>query len=68
MGSAYSKFNKQGKTVLPELAIIRLPKIKKRRKIIYIAPTKALCNERAQDWQKRNSELLGLLVTNSLRC
>ncbi|KAI9350317.1 putative DEAD/DEAH box DNA helicase [Obelidium mucronatum] len=44
-----------GKTGVMELAIVRL--ISKpggdRAKIIYIAPTKALCSERAKDWTKK---------------
>ncbi|KAI8830066.1 Sec63 Brl domain-containing protein [Chytriomyces cf. hyalinus JEL632] len=46
-----------GKTCIMEMAILRL--IRKHSnaridaKIVYIAPTKALCSERAQDWKKK---------------
>jgi ATP-dependent DNA helicase HFM1/MER3 len=43
-----------GKTCLLELAIVRLMKCNKdpNVKIVYIGPTKALCDERVRDWQK----------------
>ena len=41
-----------GKTVFMELAIIRaLLHSGSNSKVIYMAPTKSLCNERAKDWQ-----------------
>ncbi|CEG75811.1 hypothetical protein RMATCC62417_10796 [Rhizopus microsporus] len=43
-----------GKTVLLELSIIRaLLNSGANSKIIYVAPTKSLCNERAKDWEKK---------------
>ncbi|KAI8609747.1 hypothetical protein BC830DRAFT_1233124 [Chytriomyces sp. MP71] len=44
-----------GKTVILELAILRLLTKQggDRSKIIYIAPTKALCSERVQDWTSK---------------
>lgn len=44
-----------GKTVIFELAICRLLAHGDKRafKIVYLAPTKALCSERARDWQKK---------------
>ena len=39
------------------------PKISKRRKIVYIAPSKALCEERFADWSKRLSAMnLGIEI------
>jgi ATP-dependent DNA helicase HFM1/MER3 len=43
-----------GKTVIMELAIIRtLLNRGTDSKIIYMAPTKSLCSERARDWQAK---------------
>ncbi|XP_071110692.1 probable ATP-dependent DNA helicase HFM1 [Haliotis cracherodii] len=46
-----------GKTVIFELAIIRLlnkfVEIKKKWKIVYVAPVKALCSERYLDWKRK---------------
>ncbi|KAK0567856.1 ATP-dependent DNA helicase MER3 [Tilletia horrida] len=43
-----------GKTVVFELAIIRmLQKRSSSAKAVYLAPTKALCSERAKDWSNR---------------
>ncbi|RKO98141.1 hypothetical protein CXG81DRAFT_11104, partial [Caulochytrium protostelioides] len=44
-----------GKTVALELALIRALSQSdgNRAKIVYIAPTKALCNERTRDWSSR---------------
>jgi hypothetical protein len=43
-----------GKTVLMELAIIRvLLNYGSDSKIIYMAPTKSLCSERVKDWENR---------------
>ena len=47
-----------GKTVIAELAMLRLLLNKKNKnradtKIIYISPIKALCNERYQDWKRK---------------
>ena len=52
-----------GKTVIFELAICRLlaSRDKKDFKIVYQAPTKALCSERTRDWQNKFKSL-GLQV------
>ncbi|TLD30867.1 hypothetical protein PspLS_03038 [Pyricularia sp. CBS 133598] len=44
-----------GKTAIFELAICKLlpQKTDQNLKIIYVAPTKALCSERARDWQSK---------------
>ncbi|KAI8922392.1 Sec63 Brl domain-containing protein [Powellomyces hirtus] len=44
-----------GKTCIMELAILRLLSQPDgdNAKVVYMAPTKALCNERNQDWQKK---------------
>ncbi|KAJ4423158.1 ATP-dependent DNA helicase MER3 [Gnomoniopsis sp. IMI 355080] len=44
-----------GKTVLLELAICKLASLKcnENAKIVYIAPTKALCREKAEQWRKK---------------
>jgi ATP-dependent DNA helicase HFM1/MER3 len=42
-----------GKTVIFELAAIRLLKEEPDAKMVYIAPTKSLCSERFLDWQKK---------------
>jgi ATP-dependent DNA helicase HFM1/MER3 len=42
-----------GKTVLFELAMIRLLKEEPEAKMVYIAPTKSLCSERFLDWSKK---------------
>lgn len=44
-----------GKTVLFELAIIRA--IKEEKQALYLAPLKALCKERAQDWKTKFQSL-----------
>ncbi|CAI5757867.1 unnamed protein product [Candida verbasci] len=50
-----------GKTVLFELAILKeFSKQSIEFKVLYLAPTKALCNERLTDW---NSKFLGLGIT-----
>lgn len=65
-----------GKTVLFELAIIKLLDKKlnyndndiKNSKILYMAPTKALCTERHEDWRKKFQPLnctVGLLTGDS---
>jgi len=48
-----------GKTVIMELAIMRLLCNEQARhsKIVYQAPTKSLCAERARDWQKKFNHL-----------
>lgn len=48
-----------GKTALLELAICKLVENhpSEQFKVVYTAPTKSLCSERAQDWQKKFSHL-----------
>ncbi|KAI8922947.1 P-loop containing nucleoside triphosphate hydrolase protein [Entophlyctis helioformis] len=48
-----------GKTVLMELAILRLLGRPRgdQSKVVYVAPTKALCSERVRDWQHKFSSL-----------
>ena len=46
-----------GKTVLFELAMIRLWQNEKEGQIVYIAPTKSLCSERYRDWSAKYSNL-----------
>mmetsp|Transcript_17324 Transcript_17324/g.12388 ORF Transcript_17324/g.12388 Transcript_17324/m.12388 type:complete len:92 (-) Transcript_17324:336-611(-) len=42
-----------GKTIMSELAMLRVFKNAPQQKIIYIAPLKALAKERIADWKKR---------------
>jgi ATP-dependent DNA helicase HFM1/MER3 len=50
-------------TELHEQAIGRNNQLSKRRKIVYIAPSKALCEERFEDWSSRLSQMkLGIEV------
>ncbi|KAJ3270593.1 ATP-dependent DNA helicase MER3 [Terramyces sp. JEL0728] len=51
-----------GKTVIFELAILSLLRTNTSPKIVYIAPTKALCQERFEDWQKRFSFQVSLIT------
>lgn len=63
-----------GKTVLFELAIIRLflnkdcIDLNNNMKVLYIAPTKALCSERLEDWSKKFNPLnisVGMLTSDT---
>ncbi|ESW97463.1 hypothetical protein KL918_001076 [Ogataea parapolymorpha] len=57
-----------GKTVLFELAIIRALKENSKAKILYLAPLKALCNERISDWSHKFARFnisVGLLTGDS---
>lgn len=60
-----------GKTVLFELAILRLLNTNtnvSNIKILYIAPTKALCDERGRDWQNKFSTFglnVGILTSDT---
>ncbi|KAG7808098.1 hypothetical protein KL924_003781 [Ogataea haglerorum] len=57
-----------GKTALFELAIVRALKENSKAKILYLAPLKALCNERISDWSHRFGRLdisVGLLTGDS---
>ena len=42
-----------GKTIMSELAMLRVFKEYPKKKVIYIAPLKALAKERIIDWKKR---------------
>jgi activating signal cointegrator complex subunit 3 len=42
-----------GKTLVAELAILRLKSIRPKSICVYIAPLKALAGERVKDWKKR---------------
>ncbi|KAH3665761.1 hypothetical protein OGAPHI_003949 [Ogataea philodendri] len=42
-----------GKTVLFEMAIIKLLSTSAKAKVLYLAPLKALCTERLSDWKSR---------------
>ena len=48
-----------GKTVVHELAIVRLllTKVAKDIKCVFIAPNKALCQQRCVEWQKKFGRL-----------
>lgn len=46
-----------GKTVLFEMAIIRMFQQSKDAKAVYLAPTKALCSEKFRDWKTRLQEM-----------
>ncbi len=51
-----------GKTIISELAILRLLNTKPSAKTIYIAPLKALARERVEDWREKLGNGLGLKV------
>ncbi|GAA6006352.1 hypothetical protein JCM11491_004924 [Sporobolomyces phaffii] len=53
-----------GKTVLFELAIIRAftNAMSDQCKVLYVAPTKSLCGERAQDWRNKFEHTMGWKV------
>jgi activating signal cointegrator complex subunit 3 len=51
-----------GKTIVGELAILRMLRINPQAKAIYVAPLKALARERLKDWKKKLGEKLGLKV------
>jgi superfamily II DNA or RNA helicase len=42
-----------GKTVLFELAIVKVFEEALDSRVIYMSPTKALCTERARDWKQK---------------
>ena len=42
-----------GKTIMSELAMLRVFKDHPTKKVIYIAPLKALAKERILDWRRR---------------
>jgi replicative superfamily II helicase len=51
-----------GKTVIHELAIIRLILQQKKIKVLLICPSKALVQQRLADWQRKFGGQLGLKV------
>jgi replicative superfamily II helicase len=51
-----------GKTITAELAILRLLKMRRGAKTIYIAPLKALARERLKDWQAKLQATLHISV------
>ncbi|KAI5955898.1 HFM1 [Candida jiufengensis] len=57
-----------GKTALFELAILRANEYSDDFKVLYLAPTKALCSERKDDWTQKFSSLgitVGMLTGDS---
>jgi activating signal cointegrator complex subunit 3 len=51
--TASHTFYPLGKTLVAELAILRLKRIQPKGICVYIAPIKALAGERMKDWRKR---------------
>lgn len=51
-----------GKTIISELALLRLLTRQPGAKAVYIAPLKALARERLEDWRRKMGQLLGLTV------
>jgi activating signal cointegrator complex subunit 3 len=51
-----------GKTIIAELAILRILKTQPQAKIVYVAPLKALAKERLFDWKKNIGKKLGLKI------
>jgi activating signal cointegrator complex subunit 3 len=51
--TASHTFYSLGKTLVAELAILRLKRIQPKGICVYIAPIKALAGERMKDWRKR---------------
>ena len=47
-----------GKTIIGELALLRLYSLNPKAKAIYVAPLKALARERLMDWQNKLSKTL----------
>lgn len=45
-----------GKTIIAELALLRMKKVDPRAKCVYIAPLKSLARERLKEWQRRLGE------------
>ena len=58
----FSQPTGSGKTIVSELAILRLLSHRPGKKVVYIAPLKALARERLDDWKKKLGAGLGLLV------
>ena len=51
-----------GKTCVLELALVKLFSTNPAAKVVYMAPTKALCNERCEDWKAKFMEKVGMDV------
>lgn len=55
-----------GKSICFDLAILRMIHLKKstspKEKVLFLAPIKSICNERAYDWKRRLAKPLGLRV------
>jgi activating signal cointegrator complex subunit 3 len=51
-----------GKTIIGEIAMLRLLHTRPGAKIVYVAPLKALARERLTDWKKKLGDGLGLSV------
>src|SRR5690606_27974782 len=51
-----------GKTIVAELAILRLFNERPEQKVVYIGPMKALVRERLEDWQESFGKILGKKV------
>lgn len=51
-----------GKTIISELALLRLQSSRPGAKAVYIAPLKALARERLEDWRKKLGQICGLNV------
>ena len=51
-----------GKTITAEFAILRLLSQRPGKKVVYIAPLKALARERLKDWREKLGVGLGLNV------
>lgn len=51
-----------GKTIMSELAILRLISAKTGGKIVYVAPLKALARERTEDWKEKLGKKLGMSI------
>eukprot|EP00388_Colpodella_angusta_P005937 GDKJ01017972.1.p1 GENE.GDKJ01017972.1~~GDKJ01017972.1.p1 ORF type:complete len:1669 (-),score=435.88 GDKJ01017972.1:67-4344(-) len=51
-----------GKTLIAEMAILRLLRTNPGKKAVYVAPLKALARERLHDWKEGFGEILGLNV------
>ena len=51
-----------GKTIIGEIAMLRLLQTRPGAKIVYVAPLKALARERLSDWKRKMGEGLGLSV------
>lgn len=54
---SFFRFVGSGKTVVAELAMLRLFSTSPKQKTVYIAPLKALAAERMQDWCVRKTSV-----------